>query len=348
MFQSKKTISLIGTLLCAVVLYLFQAHGIFYSQSSVVSRVLNNQVASNGAFTLVTEPDEGTKPVISLIDSATKSVDLVMYSLNDTAVEQSLVDAKDKGIAVRVLLDAGYQGKPSSANTVSYQYLSSHGVNVKWTPSYFTLTHQKTLIVDDVKALIMTFNLDAKYYTNDRDFGVLDVDIADVQAIENTFDADWRGQKIALQNGDDLVWSPGSENELISLIESAQKSILVYNEEMKDSKISAALEAAAKRGVTVQVIMTMSSEWMEAFQELWGTGVHIGTYANTKKAAYYIHAKMILVDKKVVFLGSENFSQASLLSNRELGIILSEPQIVSALASLFGSDWTGATPFGGR
>jgi hypothetical protein len=42
----------------------------------------------------------------------------------------------------------------------------------------------------------------------------------------------------------------------------------VENEEMGDSTVTAALEAAAKRGVDVTVVMTADSEWNTAFAAL--------------------------------------------------------------------------------
>ena len=86
---------------------------------------------------------------------------------------------------------------------------------VKWTPSYFALTHQKTLLVDG-RAYILTFNLTPQYYASTRDFGVIDTIAADAAAVRRTFDADWSGQRITAPNGADLVWSPGSEQAQVS------------------------------------------------------------------------------------------------------------------------------------
>jgi phosphatidylserine/phosphatidylglycerophosphate/cardiolipin synthase-like enzyme len=45
------------------------------------------------------------------------------------------------------------------------------------------------------------------------------------------------------------------------------------------------------------------------------------------------------------FIGSENFSAGSLGENRELGITISDPTIITALVKTFTADWRGATPF---
>jgi phosphatidylserine/phosphatidylglycerophosphate/cardiolipin synthase-like enzyme len=57
----------------------------------------------------------------------------------------------------------------------------------------------------------------------------------------------------------------------------------------------------------------------------------------------YIHAKMILADNGTAsaqaYIGSENFSCVSLDDNRECGIIVTEPAILTRLQSTYNSDW---------
>ena len=149
-------------------------------------------------------------PVEQLIQSASSSIDLVMYEFEDAQLEQLLAKRAQEGIAVRVILDNGYFGAGSSANEEAFDYLHTNGVQVHWSPAYFALTHEKSIVIDGKEALIMTFNFSPQYYRSDRDFGVLDTDQSDVVAIEGAFNSDWNGQQTSAQNGDDLVWSPNS------------------------------------------------------------------------------------------------------------------------------------------
>jgi hypothetical protein len=211
---------------------------------------------------------------------------------------------------------------------------------VRFTPSYFALTHQKTLVVDS-RAYILTFNLTPEYYRSSRDFGVVDSIPADVAAIVQTFDADWAGQRITAPAGSDLVWSPGSQAAQVKLIDSAAGWVDIYNEEMDSAAIESALEADARRGVNVRVTMTADSPWDSAFAHLTAAGVHVRTYA--ADASLYIHAKMILTSSHA-FLGSENFSDSSMDDNRELGLITSDAAIRSSLSDTFDADYASAAP----
>lgn len=335
-----------GVLWSLIVLssYLF-AHTAYLNGSfGLTNRTeLPNIALPPGTLTLVTEPDVGNTPVLSLIQNAKRSVDLVMYDFKDTEVEAALVKAHTDGLAVRVLLDHGYYGAPDKKNDDTFAYFQSHGVPVEWTPATFALTHQKTVSVDSATALIMTWNLTPRYYSTGRDFGIIDADPKDVQAIEKTFDADWNKTDIAPQYGTDLVWSPDAENDLITLIGSAKKTLIVYNEEMADDKIISALENAARSSVDVRIVMTNAGNWRTAFVALRNAGVHIHTYSGSH--ALYIHAKMILADEAYGFVGSQNFSSNSLLKNRELGLFMTDPTVLSSLEKTFEKDWGGAKQF---
>jgi cardiolipin synthase len=321
----------------SIFLILSGAHGWFVPEKAVFL------LKPNENLSLITEPADGVAPVISMITSASTSIDLVIYELADQEIENDIAAAHGRGIRVRVLLSRGYYGEPSKVNGQAYTFFQSQNIPVKWTSSNFALTHEKSLIVDGNAVLIMTFNLMAQYYSTGRDFALIDKDQADVRAIESTFDADWQGNQIASLVGDDLIWSPGSEDRTLAMIHGATSTLDVYNEEMADQNVTDALESAAKRGVIVRVIMTYASEWKSAFRELSNAGAQIRTYA--KKAPLYIHAKMILADGRISFIGSQNFSETSQNENRELGIELVDRGIIKSLLATFNEDWRGAKLF---
>jgi cardiolipin synthase A/B len=277
-------------------------------------------------------------PIYDFMSSARQSLDMTMYELSDPMAEQILIADHDKGVRVRVLLDHDYSG--GSVNQSAYSTLSAAGVPVAWANDS-EIFHQKTITVDAAASAIMTGNLTPQYYATTRDFVVMDGQPADVAAIESVFASDWSGTAPSPgPRGDDLVWSPGSQSGLIALIGSAVHSVVVENEEMDSSAIEESLEADALRGVNVTVVMTSDSEWDSAFSELESAGVHVVLYPDTS-SALYIHAKVIDVDGAKAFLGSENFSTASLEYNRELGVITSSTDVTGPLSLALFSDIAG-------
>jgi phosphatidylserine/phosphatidylglycerophosphate/cardiolipin synthase-like enzyme len=295
------------------------------------------------SHTLIIEPDAGITAIYDLLQSATKSIDMTMYELVDTKAEQILAQQAAKGVAVRVILD---QNLEKSSNTAAFTYLAAHGVKVVWAAKTYAATHQKTITLDGATSAIMTLNLDSVDYAGTRDFALINTDPADVAAIETTFNADFTAAAITPPTGTDLVWSPtNSQTALLGLIASATSTLAVENEEMSDAAIVSALEAAAKRGVAVQITMSANPDYATELDALDKAGAQIRTYAQT--ASLYIHAKVIVADASKAFLGSENFSSASLTKNRELGIILSDAGVIESLQTTLASDFAGGTPFAG-
>jgi phosphatidylserine/phosphatidylglycerophosphate/cardiolipin synthase-like enzyme len=310
------------------------------SPTATIRNLADSGPSISSALSLIIEPQAGIAPVLRAIRGARRLVELVMYEDEDGQVDAALAAARARGVNVRVLLNGGYT---LADNRPAYRYLETHRVAVRWTPSYFALTHQKSLVVDG-RAYILTFNLTPRYYASDRDFGVVDINTVDVAAIERTFAADWTRTKIAAPAGRDLIWSPGSQQALISLIESARGSLDIYNEEMDSGPIEGALESASRRGVDVRVVMTYDSDWRDAFERLTAAGVHVRTFASD--APLYIHAKMILTPRRA-FIGSENFSYTSLQLNRELGIMFTTPTLIRSLSATFDRDYAQASPYTG-
>ena len=293
---------------------------------------------ASSQLSLVAEPQAGVRPFTALIGGAHHSIELTMYELYDRTVERDLAAAATRGVDVRVALNGGYYSGHTDDNDPAYSYLAAHHVHVRYTPTYFALTHQKTLTVDGRVSAVMSLNFD-NLYASTRDYAILDRNPADVRSIVGAFDDDWAGRRDTATDGSgDLVWSPGAQDDVLGLIEHARHSLVLEDEEMAYAPAIAALCADARRGVDVRIVMTYDSDWRDAFAQLRGCGVSIRLYHGQ---SYYIHAKLLIADRRTALVSSQNLSTGSLKYNRELGIIVTDPAIVSALETDFGSDYAG-------
>jgi 5S rRNA maturation endonuclease (ribonuclease M5) len=218
-------------------------------------------------------------PIYNFMSSARQSLDMTMYELSDSTAEQILIADHQRGVRVRVLLDHDYSG--GSVNQAAYSTLSSAGVPVAWANDS-EIFHQKTITVDGVESAIMTGNLTSQYYATTRDFVVMDSQPSDVAAIESVFSLRLVAERpITGSPGADLVWSPGSEPQLVTSSIRRTRSVVVENEEMDSTSIEDALESDASRGVVVTVVMTADSDWDAAFSQLESAGVHVVLYPDT-------------------------------------------------------------------
>jgi cardiolipin synthase len=296
--------------------------------------------ASPAGGTLITEPGAGFSPVYRLINHARHSVDMTMYECADTTAEHDLGAAAGRGVRVRVILGE----REKSENSAAYDYLKSHHVQVVWSSSAYYYTHEKSLVIDQSEAIILTANLTSRYYSTSRDFAVVDSSRADVAAIEKVFGHDLAHTAVTPGDGRDLVWSPtDSQARLLALINGAKRSLRIYSEEMGDTTVEDALIKAAQRGVDVRVVgENQDGEYDSDFSRLAKAGVRISYFSSSD--GFYIHGKVIEADygtsRAKVFVGSENFSNTSLNRNRELGLIISPRAVLASIAATFATDFS--------
>lgn len=298
--------------------------------------------AEPGIRGLFVEPDDGREPILAELHAAERSIDLLIYLLTDVEIMNALADAETRGVEVRVILEEhpfGGAGNPEE----TADRLRKAGAEVKWASHRFSFSHVKTAVIDRSVAVIMTLNLSKSSFSVNRDLGVITTVPEDVVSAQEIFDADWDGRPLA--GAGSLIVSPeNSRQRLIELIASAESTLEVYAEVIRDDEIVAAFLDAEARGVTVDIVLTQDTDPVNEriLAALLAGGVAIHAVERP-----YIHAKMILVDGERAYVGSQNFTQTSLDENREIGIELREPALVRRLDATFERDMLHAEPLSG-
>ena len=302
------------------------------------------------------EPDNSVTPLYTFVNNAQHTIDMTMYALEDTAFSADLVAACGRGVKVRVILDTNNE---KSGNTAAYTLLNATtNCSAVWANKSFQVTHQKSIIVDGTQVAIMSLNLQSQYYSTTRDFALIENDPVDIAAIQATFNMDYGAGNTTSTTeyayspgaGDDLIWSPTTAApDMQAIINNATKTLLVENEEMATSAsyIVSDLVAACTRGVTVRIAMEYSSSYVSNFNALKAAGCKLSTYNNPN--GFYIHAKAVVADYGLptqnVYMGSINYSNASMNQNRELGVYIADPASVQLLNATMASDYAGGTPY---
>jgi len=93
--------------------------------------------------------------VLETIASAKHRIQMLAYSFQAPDVMQALVDAKKRGVDVRVVIDKRRNtGKTSRA---AMDFVTSHGVALR-TNDHFNIHHDKTIIVDGETVETGSFN----------------------------------------------------------------------------------------------------------------------------------------------------------------------------------------------
>jgi phosphatidylserine/phosphatidylglycerophosphate/cardiolipin synthase-like enzyme len=136
----------------------------------------------------------------------------------------------------------------------------------------------------------------------------------------------------------ELVLSPGSEGEVVSLIRSAQKTLDVEIYVLTSETIVKELADAEKRGVRVRVLMEARVEDTRK-ERIFNTLSDLGAEMRWASLTYKLtHSKMIIADGKRALVGSINLSDSALNLNREIAVVL-EGEKVNELSAEFEKDW---------
>lgn len=93
------------------------------------------------------------KMIVNRINSAEKTIDTAVYSINNDNIVNALIEAKKRGVKVRILTDKT-QAKGISSKV---KYLYDNRINIR-VHSQFKIEHNKFAVYDKVKGSTGSFN----------------------------------------------------------------------------------------------------------------------------------------------------------------------------------------------
>jgi phosphatidylserine/phosphatidylglycerophosphate/cardiolipin synthase-like enzyme len=223
--------------------------------------------------------------------------------------------------------------------------LQAGGVRVRYSSPQFKFTHEKSMIIDDQVAYVMTMNFTNSAFTANREYVMIDRTPADVAELLKIFACDWN-ETPYIPGDSPLVVSPvNSRSRILALIDSAQQSLTVQVEYCTDPEVVAHLSARAKAGVDVKVMLAYLEPSPCIPDDTNAKEAQQMADAGIKQVAFMknirMHAKCIVADGARAFLGSENLTTTSLDRNREIGILVTDPLLVAKLRDTAAGDWGG-------
>ena len=285
-------------------------------------------------------PDDGPTPLIEELDAARSSISIEIYLLTDDQVLSALFRARDRGVTIRVLLEEDPYGGSNQQPQI-FDTLDEGGIQVRWNTAAKRFSHIKLIVIDQRVAMIMNLNLTHSALNKNRELAVITTDPALVDHASRIFENDWQGKDGEIPGP--LTLSPDtSRTTILGLIESARSSLDIYAEVITDPEFISAVEAAIDRGVRVRIIMTQSYG-QNMLEEPVGDLVRYGAELHTL-ADPYIHAKLIMVDSRAAFIGSQNYTFTSMDQNREVGVTITRPSNLERLQRVFDRDFAMGIP----
>ncbi len=291
---------------------------------------------------LIVLPDDTAQALLDALAQAQRSIRIKMFIFTDPALLDAVKAARARGVDVRVMLNPARRSGEAE-NEVSRAALVAAGVTVADSHPTFEITHEKSMVVDDEVAYVMSLNWENENVTRARDYAVVTRHRHEVNEIIACFDSDWNRQPFDPGEDSHLIWcNLNGRNRIARFIDSAEHSLFLENERYQDEVIIERLTRAAHRGVTLHVLArpvhTLKHgklvEGVEGLRILHNVGGHVRKLRHLK-----LHAKMMLADGKRAIVGSINFAPGSFDHRRELAIEVHDPHVVERLARTAHEDW---------
>lgn len=189
----------------------------------------------------VAQPDDKGAALLAALNSATASIDIVIFQIGSKDIQQALINAMGRGVKVRVIMDGysdsqvKYNGEfaTSMRSAVAAAGLPSDAFAINWSSDNFNITHQKSVMIDAVdssgatlpagsmpasaRLLVSTGNFQdfgsSPFYAA-RDFYVLTDNQQLINQASSVFVSDYScaGPTVTnnLSGSTDLVWSNGT------------------------------------------------------------------------------------------------------------------------------------------
>ena len=296
---------------------------------------------------LIVLPDDSARPILDAINHASQSLRIKMFVFSDPAVLQSVIAARKRGVRVRVMLNPSRRSGESE-NEDTRKLLKKAGVDVLDSNPEFDLTHEKSMVVDDETAFIMSFNWEPKDLTVTRDYAVVTSAHHEVAEVMECFDADWDRKPFTPSEHSHLIWCVGNGRQRIGkFIDEAKHTLWLQNERYQDPAIIERLVRARERGVKIHV-MARPPHKLKREKLLEGVGGlrildDVGVKVHKLKGLK-LHAKLLLADNVRAIVGSINLAPGSFDSRRECAIEVHDEDVVARLHEVTHADWKNSHP----
>lgn len=291
--------------------------------------------------------------VVELADAATQSIDVAQFTFSVREIEDALVRAHDRGVTVRLAINAAQDQAGSLARR-----LADAGVDVRFVEGrlpanengFVGLQHAKFMLVDQAILATGSNNWSSTGTTiNEENTIVVHAPSDDpiVSGFSCHFDTMWEGRidDAAACSSEDVRFTPGSGGRTLlrDQIRAAQRSVDVLMHHLLFDDLVRDLAQAAERGVRVRVVLNAADRASTSgrnWDRLREAGGEI-RYKRTNAAEFQLmHHKLAVFDDTVLVNGSGNWSGSAFFNNYENYVRYREPEVVAPFVDLVDRLWT--------
>lgn len=138
----------------------------------------------NDTVCFVPGPDDCALVAVAEIAKAQHTLDVQEFQLTEPRVAQAILDAKNRGVLVRLLLDKKAPGERNGQTDV----LTAAGISA-WVDHKPSIAHNKVIIIDDAAVIGGSFNITSNADRHNAENMTILRDVGWTQAYRANFEA---------------------------------------------------------------------------------------------------------------------------------------------------------------
>ena len=275
---------------------------------------------------LIVQPDDGVAPLLQLIKSAKKNIEMAIFRFDRRDLEKGLKAAVANGVKVNTLIADANHGGEKSLRKLEMRFLEA-GMIVARSGNDLFRYHDKVIVIDDRVLCVLSFNFTHIDIERSRGFAVVTEHPKWVAEASKLLESDSKRTPYAA-GVDSFVVSPSNARQSLgTFLREANKQLLIYDPKISDREMIRILKDRAKAGVDIRIIGDVKA-----------------ALPCSKLSKMRLHTRTIIRDGDQAFIGSQSLRANELDHRREVGLILSDSQIVKKLSETFESDWSSGIP----
>jgi cardiolipin synthase len=287
---------------------------------------------------LLVQPEAGVAPIVTALNHAKKTIDIVIFRLDRQEITRALEAAVARGVTVRALIAHTNRGGEKTLRKLELRLLAS-GITVARTANDLVRYHGKMLVVDDRVLHVYGFNFTVLDIEKSRSFGVVTRHGQLVQEARKLFEADVARQPYSPGCERFIVSPENARDRLGAFIKGARRQLLIYDPNVSDDGMLRLIADRVAAGLDVRIIGKVEAKWKS------GKAVGKVKVGAEKYPGKRLHIRAIMRDGSRAFLGSQSLRRLELDKRREIGVVVHDERAVRQMIGIFEQDWA-LTPAG--
>lgn len=302
---------------------------------AVSQKIIDQQFSGleNITWKIFVSPINSYDNYAALVKNTKTHLFIQTYDFTEKKVKDLFVQLLNKGIQIKCMLenkkfqqfaDTFAQVKSYFSGYAGFSLISDEHMKTEYLHSKITLM--------DSGFFIHTANLTHTSFFANREYLLYSQNIDVLHSLEHLFSNDWEGKdtSAAELHPNLVVCNINCRPVIQRLLNTASGSIIIETQYITDPALMKILQSKiALPEVKLLVSDTASNDEVLKY---------FGPKVAKRLTKPYVHAKMILIDHKIMLLGSMNLSANSLDSNREIGILLLDPLLINQFYQQFAED----------